>query len=137
MECYKLSSNIQLLYESIGRLLRDPKLIHTWQIIPSFSNFVSETISSRSFIKTYQNPPSAEEHVTTSEFCNTERILVAKEKCLKTCTLPDGFHATTEGPVHKLQSASQYGFALKRACTVVHCALSHRNVIFTHTKPFA
>jgi len=101
--------------------------------MPSFSNFILETISSLSFIKTYQNPLSAEEHMTASKFCNTKRILVAEEKCLKTYKLPDGFHANTQSPVHRLHA----NFFSKQFCLEEsrhNCALCplHKCNIHTH-----
>lgn len=93
------------------------------------NHFVSETTSSVSSIKTYWNPLTAEEHVATSEFYNTERVLVTYEKCLKTCMLLADFHVNTQSPMQKLHANC---FTLKKSCTVVHSAFTQKCNIQMH-----
>lgn len=83
-------------------LLRDQKLIHTWQTIPRFCSFISETTSPPIFTKSYQNPLRWRAQLPVDSA--TLRIPVAKEKCLKTHVLPDCFHLNTQGSMHKLHA---------------------------------
>lgn len=73
--------------------------------------------------------------MTASEFCNPERIMVEINAWRLACSQSVSLLVLQVLCTNCVQSPSQYSFSLKRARTVVHCALTH--VALTHTKPFA